>query len=790
MMMYSLSHQRVASYNIAFLTLVKGNEVMDMSQLARMLRCMRYCKEYSSSIKRAAQLIKEHDLTCTGKIGFDDFLCIMANIEHQMLQLRNHLELVLQYFSKLKLEQQPNCSLDVRDLQVLMGEKMSETNKINVLEHVFQEFIQANWVKNRGQARKRNELFRDLRDISFMLNKAPSVSKSVVEAVFPALKNEPAVLTQVFGGSITQEISIRGLRVVDHRCDLKPKYFGQKDFFQHAAVIDPVFVVSILDSFAECRPDHDRCQPMHIRLLIPSIQTEHLIAWAEQIDVVISVFDIHDAGPTQWTEWIGSTRRRLSWFLDQALSSAPITCSFLLQNWDPRTADRKISVEFDIILPFPLQQMWNAYKLKTSALANPVLLSLKDCMSLNFDNVAPALSNDELFHVWKQSAFEHRAHFPRRYAQSLALDEYGKAHFLSAFLRPFKNIGLENPFDIAACVALLNRTLTDYSDTCRSVTQLETITSPSLALLSKKASCIERAIFLCNCFLGLGIKSYVALCSSEIPMVVTLEARDISSVQKPEESGYARFKTLSKLMDQTEVARLWNPSSGICFLADEEQKPPIRIHALVNHRNVWLNHCLDELPNRIIWSEIETSSDNWTPVLPEAFVKVYGYPKKCYSVPDFAICSREIAVNQVIEPLILLSDLVDAISMFRRNVLFLPDTLYHKPASKFLQQEIVSTYYLYRGNALITEEFFGRINERIKDDIQNGWFWNGTLLVLNTCSVKEIMETLEETGYLNHSDPSVRYTVAAKSFRSSWGLASTWMCIGTISKITPGRWKK
>ncbi|GBG31220.1 Coiled-coil and C2 domain-containing protein 2A [Hondaea fermentalgiana] len=599
-----------------------------------------------------------------------------------------------------------------------------------------------------------------------------SLIELLVKRLFPK-RTEPILYAQYQGHRALEmtltSISIRGLapfaqsklRVQDGRIDYRS--------------IDPIVVVACEDVMVASRPLSDYHlretieEKLVIELTLPAARSDEIIEWADRVEIVISVFDYNESGVAPWAEWIGSARQRLSRFLDNALDGAPVPCHMILECACPMLPlDKRPFVEFSIGIPDSLVKLWHAYREKS---VHPNAGVLTECIrsglqDVPFDerNVADEdmgkVTNFDLYTYWKRRRANFKSKFPRRPAQCLARDEYGKVHLLPCFVQPLPGADVRSLEDAANIVAAIDTGLLPCCDTALSAFQMEMIQPIDLGLLSRQMSSLEASILLCGLFLSLDV-----------------DAREKRAVDRDRRNYHVRF---------------WNPTTGRAFEIGELGAPRA-VHGVFNHENFWFNVHRSASVERNTWGTIGKDPTKWEPFFESEIGRAMGPLQPVYSPPDFALNVAPASRNMKLETKILLSDLVDAISIYRQHELFLPDTLFDAHLSKTLQMELMEA--IPADGTIISradqvEAFLDSLDCRcgipsaIKKNVRPGMIPRGRMYHFKTSVVQEIMNKLQEVGVLNHTFPGLRYIVAGVVQPMPWGLSSVYLYIGTVHEAT------
>ncbi|KAI8815052.1 hypothetical protein BJ742DRAFT_782165 [Cladochytrium replicatum] len=161
-----------------------------------------------------------------------------------------------------------------------------------------------------------------------------------------------------------------------------------------------------------------------------------------------------------------------------------------------------------------------------------------------------------------------------------------------------------------------------------------------------------------------------------------------------------------------------------------------------------------------------------------------------------------------------LESLVKLVKLYRKHFLYIPQTQFHRPVSRYLQQELGFLEQIRREKVLGTylakrrrkkaepskisttaksdsegDDADRPIHELLGEDVIAPYLpdrhtWNGRVVFVREASIEEMMEALLSTGILDCSVPRVTYALGIRSFREgAFGVRGTWIAVGYISDI-------
>lgn len=689
-----------------------------------------------------------------------------------------------------------------------------------------------------------------------------SLVELIIKRSFP--KRTELILYEQYQGHRSLELSLLSMSVRNLERFQHPKIHLQQGVLDYAG-IDPMFVISCDGVMATSKPlrnYHLRQASEDILVLeidLPGSRSDDIIEWADKIELMVSVFDYNDGGVSPWAEWIGSGRRRLSWFLDNAVDGSPVACHINLECSEmvPCKADRPV-VEFSISIPESLVKLWHAYRERN---VHPNARVLNECIRLGLqtcpyveryvpEGEVARVINFDFYAYWKRKRTQLKSRFPRRHVQTLAQDEYGRVTFLPCFLQPLQGAGMEGREEAANCVAALNSGLIPCCDVTQSSFQLEMIQPLGVGLLCQKLSSMEAAILLCSLFLGLGSSSYIVLSEKEQPWVITVDekrtfapqgevisrnssrvslysagssaplkndSRGISRSESKQSFQFSkknstppatspkpkrgakpvyrreREKNTVDLDRETCTVTFWNPSTGSSY-DESSSEVPQSVYGIFNHENVWFNVQRSEKIKRCTWNSIHRNPRRWEPFLSDDVVYMLGRLQRTYDVPDFSLATTPPSQRSSrLETKIFLSDIVDAISIYRQHELFLPDTLFDSKISKALQQDLHSAFQNFDAQTTLQDQedsimsslaYENGMPRAISNNLPPGMMFRGRMFMFKGGSVQEVMIKLQEVGILNHTFPGLRYIVSAMVKPMPWGLSLIYLYIGVVHEIS------
>ncbi|CAK9107067.1 Coiled-coil and C2 domain-containing protein 2A [Durusdinium trenchii] len=659
----------------------------------------------------------------------------------------------------------------------------------------------------------------------------------LVNMLFP--KPKELVMYEQIHGHRTQEITVGNFGVRNLSGMMKPKMLPDKCLLELEAV-NPVFVVSCQDCVvhSEVIQDYahaeDTTEMLTVRIELPSLRSEEVAEWIDKSEIVISVFDNMTHGVAPWVEWLGTTRRRLSWLLDRARDGAAVTCSMELHSLRPRGDPTDCPrVECSIALPPSLVALWQTFRARKGYPRWPVILqSVKAALEnapyeecFVTDENEEKLLNFELFNYWKKRRAHVRHFFPRRNIRFLAKDDYGTVHLLPCFIRRYPSVGSDSVGSILAAVAALESGMLPHCDLAQSAFNLDTVLPTAVTLMSRRASSLELAILLCSCMLGLGKQAYVAIGDGEIAWVLVIEQRpDASAAEgdaKKQEHRRSVLLGSSKVNQRLNRAKFrrraenklceldrlrvklcfWNPSLGVAFDEDHPRAPK-RINFVFNDANVWYNTHRSTLVSRSSWETLlpgeRRDNSKWEAFLTPEVAGMLGPLRRTYSQPDFGHYQCLTLRSPDLEGRIFLSDLVDAISIFRQHKIYAPDTMFdtklcammHERMSDMIDRidtphdELTSTALM----TALREEFQisndAQIPPCLIDALPPGFMMtSGAFYFFHSVDIQDVMLKLQETGILNHTHPKVRYVASANLIAHLWDLSTVVVFLGTAVEL-------
>ncbi|KAJ3411147.1 hypothetical protein HDV05_002661 [Chytridiales sp. JEL 0842] len=167
----------------------------------------------------------------------------------------------------------------------------------------------------------------------------------------------------------------------------------------------------------------------------------------------------------------------------------------------------------------------------------------------------------------------------------------------------------------------------------------------------------------------------------------------------------------------------------------------------------------------------------------------------------------------------LLNELVESIKLYRRHILFIPDTEFHREASRYLQAQLhrfesaLYTSIAEKVNAFggpeenarklkggLTGSFSSSVaflkdnsmmelnanlvrqtNEGVHTMLPERHWWRGSFMHFKDIDVDSIMDQIVSTGILDACIPGVIYSVAARIFPHSFGMTSVWVGVGYMA---------
>mmetsp|Transcript_20343 Transcript_20343/g.33401 ORF Transcript_20343/g.33401 Transcript_20343/m.33401 type:complete len:177 (+) Transcript_20343:226-756(+) len=129
----------------------------------------------------------------------------------------------------------------------------------------------------------------------------------------------------------------------------------------------------------------------------------------------------------------------------------------------------------------------------------------------------------------------------------------------------------------------------------------------------------------------------------------------------------------------------------------------------------------------------------------------------------------------------LCTAIAESIRAYRKNHLFIPNTLFHRGTSRYLQSIVHKCE-----ESLHTADrsLIARALDRIQAELAPPhMLWHGRPLNFTTAKVDVIMQQLAWTGILDCSVPGTVYAFGAQVFQYPWGITSVWVYIGYFSDL-------
>ena len=240
---------------------------------------------------------------------------------------------------------------------------------------------------------------------------------------------------------------------------------------------------------------------------------------------------------------------------------------------------------------------------------------------------------------------------------------------------------------------------------------------------------------------------------------------DKFTVKEPEEGDYHYVTTH------------WNAVTGEHYGEEGNPSCPYEsVGSLFNHRNIWVNVQRDDALERALWDL--TLDDCWQACLTADAMAYYG-PQECwYPMVDLSVpLSRSLSL----ETSALLGQVVAGIKNYRKNTLFIPETLFFQPICEALQQALSSLLETAPGSAKVSA--VSKVNQAVDALLPPGYFYQGHLFMFRSSQPSVILGELLMAGQLSNAIPHCLYVVAVQCCPDILSLEKTMVAIGTVCPI-------
>ncbi|KAI9309973.1 hypothetical protein DFJ73DRAFT_968909 [Zopfochytrium polystomum] len=379
---------------------------------------------------------------------------------------------------------------------------------------------------------------------------------------------------------------------------------------------------------------------------------------------------------------------------------------------------------------------------------------------------------------------------------------------------------------------------------------------PQTMIMRRSGSLMEHAILLCGLLLGLGLQAYVAVGKVKrrpYVWVVTItpktsthatEAVDdfapctisyFASDNDPPvvffRSKFKHFEEARAIQDVNNRYRIihWDPLTGSCF--NSPRQPGYffeRIETLFNHQNLFFNIQRSDQPRRPFFSWNLHNLNHWIPFFVQNLTQ--NDPVKCsFSTPTSIMYPIPLhGVDWRKEDSYILRCIVEGIQRYRRHVLYIPETAFHRAASKHMysflarfepvharlleqraqhdydpaaaqsshhsQQStqrrdshgngshgLQSTAFL-RDNS--TSDLSGALTKLAEEEMRTflpeSWIYRGSVLLYIDADVDAIMESMAGLGLLDVSLSDTVWVAAVRVQSHPFGMANVWLNVGCM----------
>lgn len=387
------------------------------------------------------------------------------------------------------------------------------------------------------------------------------------------------------------------------------------------------------------------------------------------------------------------------------------------------------------------------------------------------------------------------------------------------------------------------------------------VSSPQTMIMRRKGSLLEHASLLCGLFLGMGFQSYVAIGKVKrrpyVWVVTISEKTTLNSVDMefddfvpckltfptdgdPVEFTRSNFKWIREarnIQKENTKHRIvhWDPLTGMNFLSPKQSGFYFeRIETLFNHQNIYFNVQRSDLCKRPFFCWDLHDLNYWIPFFSENLTP--SMPLKCsYSTPTSIMYPIPFhGKDSKMEDRYVLQGIMETIQAYRRHVLFIPDTAFHRTASSTLQSQLARFEMAYSlmieqrvtaihndktspnnqttkslsglplaaknkmslGNASmmfladnsfsdLDKSLWKSVEERIVEVVPERHFFKGMVLMFKDANAEAIVEQIVSLGILDILIPGMSWVVAARVFMHEFGVAQVWVGIGYIADIAP-----
>lgn len=295
---------------------------------------------------------------------------------------------------------------------------------------------------------------------------------------------------------------------------------------------------------------------------------------------------------------------------------------------------------------------------------------------------------------------------PRRTWQFVSLTERNTFQYLCCFVRPLVSSPTARSSELIAYhVSRIQSSAmwsTSHVPSRQPPPDAAQIASPSLLLFRQQGQPLELAILLCDLFLGIDMNAYIAIGTAygvKHYWVITLEKQAASTVSRcghvqktdvptladnPANRGFQQelFTVNQAAEDRVWFIRHWEPATGMWYSVPTAPEFPFsRVGCLFNHRNIYVNKQRHDLTSRM---RFDTSlSADWIPLLTPELEEVCC-PVQCwYESPSALFEPTTPSVHAYTRSFV--SEFVERIYSYRRDVLNVSDTKFHRLVSSILQ---------------------------------------------------------------------------------------------------------
>ena len=332
-----------------------------------------------------------------------------------------------------------------------------------------------------------------------------------------------------------------------------------------------------------------------------------------------------------------------------------------------------------------------------------------------------------------------RSKLPRRAFQLIAPDDSNTFDLLCSFVTPIPS-QFESSESVAKHIAEIASRVPNIPFRDPFIIQAQ-VSGPHLALFNGYGTDLDLAILQASLLLGLGIDAYVAMGE-----MANLESFAVWVVVLSPELEF------------------WDRRGKV--FRDPALLPWARCGCVFNNRNIYINVQTTDLCARMRWT---LRKKDWFRVLSKPAKNKYRYPKPCVPAHPLPVVHLPQPADKV---KVFVSEIVKGIQKYRKDVLYIPVTLFHVGCSKVMQEA---------GNDPAS---VSAVLEDERAQLPSGVVWGQRRrFKLSTDNATTVVTQLIVTGLLDCSIPDVVYAIAGDYETDSWGTVRAWVHIGYLVEL-------